>query len=423
MNTNSAPTSGFEAFELHPSLERGLDALKFTSPRPIQSATIPAALEGRDILGLAETGTGKTAAFALPILDSLLDDPSDGPISLILAPTRELALQIDAEIQRLAQFTRLTTVTVIGGVGATGQIRALRKHPHIVIGCPGRVLDLISQGALRCDRIEMLVLDEADHMFDMGFLPDLRRILAKLPNDRQNLMFSATMPKAIRKLADEVLFEPHVVELTRSTPARTIDHALYPVAEGQKRDLLEHVLQAARGDSAIVFTRTKHRARRLAEQLTKAGHRAVGLQGNMSQGQRERAMLGFRRRQYDILVATDIAARGIDVSSVSHVINFDAPNTPEAYTHRIGRTGRSEREGKACTFVTRDDHAWIRATERMIGEPIPRRRIVGFDDGPAEPTRGPARPDRSERARLDRGERARPSRSPSRRRRSRPAGR
>jgi len=228
-------------------------------------------------------------------------------------------------------------------------------------------------------------------MFDMGFLPDIRRILKALPEDRQNLHFSATMPREIRRLADDLLHDPHVVELAGTAPAETVDHALYPVPERRKRDLLEHLLAGDDCDSAIVFTRTKHRARRLAEQLDKAGHRAVGLQGNMSQGQRDRAMQGFRARRYDVLVATDIAARGIDVSGVSHVINFDVPNTPEAYTHRIGRTGRSELEGMACTFVTGEDRGWVRATERMIGEPIPRRQVEGFEpDDSEKPERRPA---------------------------------
>jgi len=247
-----------------------------------------------------------------------------------------------------------------------------------VVGCPGRILDLLNRRLLRLDQVETLVLDEADHMFDMGFLPDIRRIISALPKHRQNLLFSATMPKDIRRLADELLNDPHVVELANAAPAGTIDHALYLVAEQRKRDLLEHVLAGDDCDSAIVFTRTKHRAKRLAAQLSKAGHRAVGLQGNMSQSQRDRAMQGFRSRSYDILVATDIAARGIDVSGVSHVINFDVPNTPEAYTHRIGRTGRSELQGVACTFVTSSDRAWVRSTENMIGSKIPRREVEGL---------------------------------------------
>jgi ATP-dependent RNA helicase RhlE len=371
--------TGFDLFGFHPSIVRGLDAAGFRDPRPIQAETIPAALEGRDVLGLAQTGTGKTAAFALPLLDLFTRKRGRGPRALILAPTRELATQIDAEIRLLARNTKVKAVTVFGGVSAHHQIRALRGSPEIVVGCPGRVLDLIGQGALKLGEVETLVLDEADHMFDMGFLPDLRRILKQLPPRRQNLLFSATMPSEIRKLADGLLHDPHVAQLSVSGPAETIDHALVPVREDHKRELLERVLAEEACESAIVFTRTKHRARRLASQLDKIGHRAVSLQGNMSQGQRDRAMKGFRTGKFDVLVATDIAARGIDVQGVSHVINYDVPNTPEAYTHRTGRTGRSETEGCALTFATREDRAWLRATERKLGEPIPRRHIPGFE--------------------------------------------
>ena len=373
---SSAPT-GFDRFELNPSVLRAVRAAGYEEPRPIQAQTVPAGLEGRDVLGLAETGTGKTAAFALPLIDRLLDSNRPGPRVLVLAPTRELATQIAAEFQSLGRFTPLKTVTVFGGVSTLRQIRALRGQPEIVVGCPGRVLDLLQQRVLRLDRVEALVLDEADHMFDLGFLRDVRKILAALPKRRQNLLFSATMPREIRRLADELLHRPHVVELSRTGPADTIDHALVPVAEKGKRSLLEQVLGQDDCDSAIVFTRTKRRAKTLAAQLEKAGHRAVALQGNMSQNARDRAMNGFRRGSYSILVATDIAARGIDVSGVSHVINFDVPNTPEAYTHRIGRTGRSECQGVAFTFVTGDDAAWVRATERMIGAPIQRREAHG----------------------------------------------
>ena len=358
---------------------RGIRAAGFENPRPIQVDTIPAGLDGRDVLGLAQTGTGKTAAFALPLLDRLLADRRKGARALVLAPTRELANQIAAEIRMLSRFTRLKMVTIYGGVPVRGQVDRLRERPNIVVGCPGRVLDLLQQRALRLDQVETLVLDEADHMFDMGFLPDVRRILGFLPSRRQNLLFSATMPREIRRLADDLLRNPHVVELASRAPVATVDHALYLVAEPRKRALLERVLTSDECNSAIVFTRTKHRARRLAQQLSKAGHRAVGLQGNMSQSQRDRAMRGFRARSYDVLVATDVAARGIDVANVSHVINFDVPNTPEAYTHRIGRTGRAEREGVACTFVTGSDRGWLRSTERMIGAPIPRRQVEGFD--------------------------------------------
>jgi len=378
MSVSTIDTTGFDHFGLNEALERGIRAAGFQSPRPIQQETIPAGLAGRDVLGLAQTGTGKTAAFALPLLERMLAAPGKGPRVLVLAPTRELATQIGAEISVLSKFTTVKMVTVFGGVSMRNQISALRRRPEIVVGCPGRVLDLLQQGMLHLDAVETLVLDEADHMFDMGFLPDIRRILAKLPRERQNLLFSATMPKEIRHLADDLLDKPKIVELADSAPASTVDHALYLIPEGRKRDLLEHMLGADDCKSAIVFTRTKHRAKRLAMQLSKQGHRAVGLQGNMSQAQRDRAMNGFRNGSYDILIATDIVARGIDVSSVSYVINFDVPGTPEAYTHRIGRTGRSEQAGQACTFVTAEDRGWVRDTERMIGSAIPRRTVEGF---------------------------------------------
>jgi len=378
------PTTGFQGFGLDPSIQRGVAAMGFEEPRPIQSETIPAALEGRDILGLAQTGTGKTAAFGLPLLERLVSTRgrSRDPRVLIVAPTRELASQIRAEIDALAKFTRIQTAVIFGGVSPRSQIAALRSGPEIVVACPGRLLDLHGQGVVRLDRVETLVLDEADHMFDMGFLPDLKRILDALPKERQNMLFSATMPSEIRKLAKRVLNRPHVVELGRQKIVSTIDHGLYPVNPNRKFDLLDRILKEDGFVQAIVFTRTKHRARRLAQQLDAAGHRAVALQGNMSQNARDRAMRGFRARDFDVLVATDIAARGIDVVQVSHVINFDMPTTPDAYTHRIGRTGRAEREGRAYTLVGLEDEAMIRAVESRIGEPIARRTIEGFDAGP-----------------------------------------
>jgi len=370
--------TAFERFGLHESLLRGIRDAGFDAPWPIQVETIPAGLAGRDVLGLAMTGTGKTAAFALPLLHRLLAGHRKQPRALVLAPTRELATQIAAEIRMLAAHTSLKVVTIFGGVPVQRQINQLRLRPEIVIACPGRLLDLLQQGELRLDQVESLVIDEADHMFDMGFLPDVRRILTRLPARRQNLLFSATMPKEVRGLADSILTNPKVVELADSAPATTVAHALVMVREQRKRDLLEYLLTHDDCDSAIVFTRTKRRARQLAEQLNLAGHRAVGLQGNLSQPQRDRAMSGFRSRHYNILVATDIVARGIDVEGVSHVINFDVPDTPEAYTHRIGRTGRATLTGVACTFVTGEDHDWVRATERMIGAAIPRRQFADF---------------------------------------------
>ena len=420
---SSSTRTGFDRFGFDPSILRGVRATGFQEPWRIQDGTIPAALAGRDVLGLAQTGTGKTAAFALPLLQRMVGKSGKSPRALVLAPTRELATQIDAEIRSLARFTRLQTVTVYGGVSAHNQIKALRRNPDIVVGCPGRILDLMGRGVLRLGGIESVVLDEADHMFDMGFLPDLRRILAALPERRQSLLFSATMPKEIRKLADAHLNNPYVVELERAGPAETIEHALVAVREDRKRDLLDRILTENACKSAIVFMRTKHRARRLAQQLDRAGHRAVSLQGNMSQSQRNRAMSGFRKRDFDVLVATDIAARGIDVQGVSHVINFDVPNTPEAYTHRIGRTGRAEHEGQALTFVTRDDVAWLRETERQLGNPIARRTVEGFEGESIKSSNGRT-PGRGRHRRGNGANRSRGSGRPQgRRRRSRRSSR
>jgi ATP-dependent RNA helicase RhlE len=374
--------SGFDQFKLAQVLQRGVTAAGFTDPRPIQVEAMPAALAGRDVLGLAQTGTGKTAAFALPILQGLVAGHQPGPRALVLAPTRELAAQISEEFRTLARFTKIQVATVFGGVSVFGQRKALAKKPEIVVACPGRLLDLLGQRIIRLDRIETLVLDEADHMFDMGFLPDIRRVMAALPADRQNLLFSATMPREIRGLADQILRNPHVVDVAHSTPLATIEHALYPVDHTSKLPLLQRILAEDGLASAIVFTRTKHRARKIAQQLERSGHRAVALQGNMSQGQRDRAMDGFRKRRFDVLVATDIAARGIDVEQVSHVVNFDMPNTTDAYTHRIGRTGRSNNQGKAYTFVTAEDRGLVFQVEKRLGTPIPRREIAGIESIP-----------------------------------------
>ncbi|TDI46672.1 MAG: DEAD/DEAH box helicase [Acidobacteria bacterium] len=389
-DSNHEPGNGFAAFNLNSSIQRGIRAAGFVQPRPIQAQTIPQILKGRDILGLAQTGTGKTAAFALPVLERLLATRGGSdPRVLIVAPTRELASQISEEIRLLARFTGIKVATVFGGVSFNTQIAALRRGPQIVVACPGRLLDLINRRAVHLDQVETLVLDEADHMFDMGFLPDIRRIMAALPEQRQNLLFSATMPREIRGLADKLLHNPHVVELDHTQPLKTIEHALYPVDELRKIDLLKHVLSSDDFVSAIVFTRTKHRAKRLAQKLEKSGHRSVALQGNMSQGQRVRAMSGFRKREFDVLVATDIAARGLDIEQVSHVVNFDMPNTTDAYTHRIGRTGRSGREGKAYTFVTSSDYGMVRDVERRLGSSIPRRKVDGIESAPI-PTARPA---------------------------------
>ncbi len=385
--THGQAQSGFKTFGLGSKLLRGISEAGFVDPRPIQAQAIGPAVEGRDILGLAQTGTGKTAAFALPLAERLMHSRGGGagPRVLILAPTRELAAQIHKEIELLVKYTGLRAVTVFGGVPANKQIRALKARPEIVVACPGRLLDLHSQRRVDLSRVEALVLDEADHMLDMGFLPAIKKILAVLPERRQNLLFSATMPREINHLADSILRRPKRIELAHSMPAETIEHALYPVESAQKTRLLIHVLEGDDFRSGIVFLRTKHRAKQLAKKLTSNGHNAVALQGNMSQAQRVRAMEGFRVGTYDVLVATDIAARGIDVAHVSHVVNYDVPGTPDAYTHRIGRTGRSEMSGKALTFVTHEDFPMVRDIERRIGSSIPRVRLRSFGGEEAEP--------------------------------------
>ena len=380
MNASSQSLlKSFSDLELKPSLAEAIQRAGYSDPRPIQAQSISPALEGKDILGLAQTGTGKTAAFAIPAIESLLRRKGRSPRVLVIAPTRELVSQIDDEFRKLTRGSRLRSMTIYGGVSEKPQIEKLRKHPDIVCACPGRLLDLMNQGYVDLRYIRHLVLDEADHMFDMGFLPDIRRILAELPEDRQNLLFAATMPPEIRKLAQQILKDPFVAEINHTAPANTIEHALYPVPEKRKIELLRKLLKEKSHSSAIVFTRTKRRARQLAEKLGKDGHKAVALQGNMSQNQRDRAMNGFRKGQFNILVATDIAARGIDVESVSHVVNLDIPNTAEAYTHRIGRTGRSERDGKAFTFVSEADMDMVLEIEKVIGQQIETIFTPGFD--------------------------------------------
>ena len=378
---------GFAQFDLHPSIMKGIDNAGFEEPRPIQAKTLPAALEGRDILGLAQTGTGKTAGFALPILERIMRDPGPGPRALILAPTRELAAQITAEIRTLAKGTRIKAISIYGGVGQGPQVTGLRSRPEVLVACPGRLLDLVQQGHAKLGNIETLVLDEADHMFDMGFLVDIRKILKCLPRDRQNLLFSATMPSAIRRLADEMLHKPHVVELAHKKPIDLIEQVIYPVHQRKKIKLLEHLLESDSMTRAIVFARTKRGAKTLAQKLERSGYCAVALQGNMSQNQREKVMRGFRAGNYEVLVATDIAARGIDVAGVSHVINYDAPSTAEAYTHRIGRTGRAECSGKACTFITSEDRALVRAIERHINQKLPQEVLEEFTQHEGEDMR------------------------------------
>lgn len=369
----------FNTFLFHQQIHAGIKSAGYSTPTPIQQQTIPAILAGKDVLGLAQTGTGKTAAFVLPILQQLMKGPRGKLRALILAPTRELAEQIHISITQLGRHTGLRSLTVYGGVSAGPQINGLRNGTDIVVACPGRLLDLQSQKVINLNGIELLVLDEADQMFDMGFLPSIRRILATLPKKRQTLLFSATMPAAIRSLATEMLHDPVTVEISITQPIQTISHAIYPVDQTRKVEMLLALLRDTRGSKVLVFTRTKHCAKDLASKLIQAGYAATSLQGNLSQNRRQEAMDGFRSGKVKILVATDIAARGIDVSQVSHVINFDLPDTAEAYTHRTGRTGRMERLGTALSLVTRDDIAMLRTIERLMGYQLERCNLAGFD--------------------------------------------
>ncbi|HEX9092105.1 MAG TPA: DEAD/DEAH box helicase, partial [Anaerolineales bacterium] len=355
----------FISFSFHPQINAGISAAGYSTPTAIQLHTIPPIMEGRDVLGLAQTGTGKTAAFVLPILQHLMVGARGKLRSLILSPTRELAEQTHTNIGMLGRKTGLRSLTIYGGVNANPQIKGLRSGAEIAVACPGRLLDLIGQKVIDLSRIEILVIDEADRMFDMGFLPDVRRILAVLPRQRQTLLFSATMPDEIRGLANEFLNHPVKVDLGVSRPVETIGHAVYPVDQTRKPELLLALLRKSGNGQVLVFTRTKHRAKKLAAQLIKAGLLAASLQGNLSQNRRQEAMDNFRTGRVRILVATDIAARGIDVSQISHVINFDMPDTADAYTHRIGRTGRMSRQGTALTLVTKDDLPMIRTIERL----------------------------------------------------------
>jgi len=380
----------FDAFDFHASITANVKALGYEAPTPIQREAIPHVASGRDVMGLAQTGTGKTAAFLLPMIDRFLKNPK--PIkgscrALIIAPTRELAEQIHEAARDYTKGMRFRTVTVYGGVGLGPQANNLRRGADIVVACPGRLLDHVNQGNANLSGVEVLVLDEADHMFDMGFLPDIKRILDRLPSERQTLLFSATMPDSIRGLANETLKDPALVRIGRSGPVQTIEQCLYPVPQHLKTKLLLNILGDANEGSVLVFTRTKHRAKRLAEQLGRSGHQSACLQGNLSQAQRQKAMEGFRSGRYRVMVATDIAARGIDVSRVAHVVNYDLPDTPETYTHRVGRTGRAEREGQAHSLVTSEDVSMVRAIERLLGKAIERRKIDGFDYACAAPER------------------------------------
>lgn len=377
----------FKTFNFHPHITAGVQALGYITPTPVQLQSIPSILQGRDIMALAQTGTGKTAAFVLPILQRLMQGPRERLRALIIAPTRELAEQIHDAIGGLGKQTGLRSVTIYGGVAINPQIQKLRRGVEIAVACPGRLLDHIRQGTINVSQVEVLVLDEADRMFDMGFLPDVRKILKHLPAQRQTLFFSATMPADIRRLAHDILRDPVTVQIDHTIPLTTVSHALYPVDQHLKTAMLMEILRHTDTESVLVFTRTKHRAKQVARQLEKAGYCATSLQGNLSQNQRQAALDGFRDGSFKILVATDIAARGIDVSRISHVINYDIPDTAEAYTHRIGRTGRAAKTGDAFTLITREDASMVRAVENALGVKLERRTLKDFNyTAPAQKT-------------------------------------
>jgi ATP-dependent RNA helicase RhlE len=373
--------NGFNQFGLHTDLLKALNELEFQKPTQVQQDSIPPALEGKDVLACAMTGSGKTAAFLLPILERLRDKPRGGTRALIVTPTRELAAQIVEHFALLAKHTRLRAAAVYGGVGMKPQQDALRRGVDVVVATPGRLLDHIRQGHTNFSALEVLVLDEADRMLDMGFLPDVRRIMQVLPKGpRQTLFFSATMPAPIVELSREILHQPVMLNVKRlSTPATGITQALYPVNGGLKTDLLIELLRREEIGNAIVFTRTKHRANRVFEKLERAGIAVNRIHGNRSQAQRTEALAGFKDGKFRVLVATDIVARGIDVTLLDHVINFDVPHTPEDYIHRIGRTARAEATGDAFTFVSHEEEKLIRDIEQVLKKKIARRTVQDFN--------------------------------------------
>lgn len=396
----SVPPTGstgatFQSLGLSEGLLRDLAAAGYKEPTPIQAKAIPACLEGRDVLGCAQTGTGKTAAFVVPMVERLAQLPAGAPRGLILAPTRELAFQIQRTVQQLGRSRRVSATTVVGGEDMSAQVRGLRQHPTIVVATPGRLLDHMWNGTINLAAFSIVVLDEADRMLDMGFAPQLNQILEALVEERQTLLFSATMPADLAALARAGLKNPVQVMVDRpATAAHRVTQTVHHTSHGEKTSLLLSLL-AEPCDSVLIFTRTKHGADRLGRTLEKVGHRVAVLHGDRRLSQRRTALEGFRRGTYRVLVATDIAARGIDVANIGHVINYDLPNTPEDYVHRIGRTGRMKASGRATSFVTAEDHYQFRAIEKLLGTSVP--RAAGSPPPAHKPASGPppARPRRS----------------------------
>ena len=370
----------FSKLGLSPVILEGVKAMGYTDPTPIQLRAIPLVLAGTDVIGSAQTGTGKTAAFALPILSKLGKHQAAGPRALILEPTRELASQVETAIRDYARFTDLKVTVVYGGVGYGKQNDELRAGADVVAATPGRLLDHLEQGTLKLDKVEFLVLDEADRMLDMGFLPDVRRLVEKCPRARHSALFSATIPPAIETLIQWAMNKPETIEIgARRSPAETIKHVIYPVSDSQKTDLLLELLNRVNYNSVLVFCRTKHGADRIAALLKRNNHAVAVLHSNRTQKEREQALEGFREGKYEVLVATDIAARGLDIADVSHVVNYDVPQHPEDYIHRIGRIGRAEATGDAFTIMIAEDAPHVFAIERFISQKIPRVKLENFN--------------------------------------------
>ncbi len=413
--------NNFEELELIEPIRRALSGENYETPTPIQAKTIPAAMAGRDILGCAQTGTGKTAAFALPILNQLglqnRKAAPNRPIVLVLAPTRELAIQIGDSFATYGKHLRLRQVLVYGGVSQVNQVRNLSRGAHILVATPGRLLDLMNQGFIKLDQLEIFVLDEADRMLDMGFMPDIKRIISKLPVKRQSLFFSATMPPKITELAQQLLRKPFNVNVTpKTTSVKRIEQQVLFVEKAAKPTLLKQIVNSPEVERVLVFTRTKRGANSVAEKLDKAGIRATAIHGNKSQNARQRALDAFRANKVQVLVATDVAARGIDIDGITHVINYDLPVEPESYVHRIGRTGRAGAEGIALSFCTSGERGELRAIESFIGQKIP---LAPNQPKPDTTRPAESRPDSSRSERPQPGTPQRERRSPAPQSRSR----
>src|SRR5438045_3754205 len=380
--TTESETSSFDNLGLSAEVLKAVRDAGYVTPTPIQAQAIPLVLKGRDVMGLAQTGTGKTAAFTLPIVDRLLDGPRRTR-ALVLTPTRELCVQVEESVKKYALHAPISVVSVYGGVPLDPQEKKLRAGVDIVVATPGRLIDHLERQNVVFDDLEVLVLDEADRMLDMGFAPQINRIVSELPKYRQTLLFSATMPPEVEALARKYLRKPLVVQVgIRSAAASTVTHAVYPVPREKKNALLVELLTGDKvHESVLIFTRTKHGADRVVRDLEKAGVRATAMHADKTQAQRTRALQDFKDGKITVLVATDIAQRGLDISGITHVINYDVPQQAEDYVHRIGRTGRAAKEGDAYTFMAPDEIAMVRQIERVIGQPIPRISVPGFDFG------------------------------------------